>query len=666
MMFAKNYKKDNDDMKLSEGARKKIASKLAEEENGKIAKSTAFRFSHAVALSIAFMVGIWAILPMFNTPTEKIDQSESSNGSPQPVANASYKEIYKIIDSLAVNYGYNTGGGMLISEDVSIFPAPKASDERRDFQAMTEAEKSSDFSETNVQVQGVDEADIIKTDGKYIYMITDGELVIASARGKDSKVVSKVKAYLANESSYPVEMFLSEGKLVLFLAEHNWVAYPSNPLAREKADWTGSRTMVAIFDVSDPAKPTEISRTGQDGTYLTSRMLGGNVYLATTHFIYGQPNLSNPSTFVPNLYIEDSSREAMKADCIVIPEIPTSTAYIVLTSMDGQTGKHIDKKSLLGYTSTVFMSHGSLVVAQSVSEQKLVEESFETPYKIEHHANVTNTHFVRFALDEGKLELAGEFVAPGELLNQFSFDEHNGYFRFVTTVYSHEFKTYTDEAHGFQNYEYIDTSQTNALYTYDLDGNLVGSITGLAEDERVYSVRFSGDVGYFVTFRQVDPLFAVDLSDPKNPKVLSELKIPGFSQYLHVFGDGLLFGLGMEADPLTGRTNGMKLSMFDVSDPFDIWEKHKLAVDASYSQALYNHKAILIMVERGIIAFPAGNGYVVYEYTTYGFEKKAEMDVSNAYDSRGVIIGDELYICSTKGMSIFDLLTFRPIGSIKF
>jgi uncharacterized secreted protein with C-terminal beta-propeller domain len=147
-----------------------------------------------------------------------------------------------------------------------------------------------------------------------------------------------------------------------------------------------------------------------------------------------------------------------------------------------------------------------------------------------------------------------------------------------------------------------DGSKTfNALYVLDADLQVAGSITDLAQDEVIYSARFDGDIGYFVTFRQVDPLFAVDLSNPKAPVVLSALKIPGFSEYLHLWSDGRLFGLGRDADVETGRAGRMKLSMFDTSDPADVTERKTLLLDSDYSAALYNHKAILISRDKNLI-----------------------------------------------------------------
>lgn len=139
-------------------------------------------------------------------------------------------------------------------------------------------------------------------------------------------------------------------------------------------------------------------------------------------------------------------------------------------------------------------------------------------------------------------------------------DEHDSHLRMATTVELNSYTLHKDETHGWENASDFEEKNTNVLYILDEQMKITGMITGIAEEERIYSVKFMGETGCFVTFKQVDPLFAVDLCDPPNPRILSELKIPGFSQYMHPFGDGLLFGIGMSADERTGRIEGIKIS----------------------------------------------------------------------------------------------------------
>jgi uncharacterized secreted protein with C-terminal beta-propeller domain len=275
------------------------------------------------------------------------------------------------------------------------------------------------------------------------------------------------------------------------------------------------------------------------------------------------------------------------------------------------------------------------------------------------------TKLVLFKIDGGSITEKASATVPGMLKNQFSIDEYKGAFRIVTTVQTYITKIYTD---GEDTYDYVNL-RANALYTLDGNLNVLGRIEDVAKDEVVYSVRFDGDIGYFVTFRQVDPLFAVDLSDPRAPRIIGSLKIPGFSDYMHVYKDGLLFGFGHDADEKDGRVRGLKLSMFDVSDPANLNEIHTKKLDAYWSDASYNHKAILVNADRSLIAFPAEGAYYVYGYDKQtGFYQKAKIDAGdNLWDGslRGLFIGECFYVCSAERITAYALSDFVKLASLK-
>ena len=556
--------------------------------------------------------------------------------------------------------------------------------------AMTGADVSADgasakeYSTTNVQVEGIDEADIVKTDGDYLYLIADNRLIIARAAGAYTTIVSETPLIKASaiDNRYPIDMFLTDDQLTILFSDYDFVVPLYEPKGlldglldlipgnrRYDSFWnpTQSRTLSVLYDIADRTQPTLVAQNGQDGDYVTSRLHEGIIYVVTTHNLYQRPYLARPASFVPCLFADDI-RTPFSPDRIVIPEHPESASFVVITSREANTGELIDSHSLLGYTSTVYMSKDSLLIAQSMYDTQIIDSYIEDTHLVEHTREGYFTQLVRFSIDGGKLRAHAETQVRGELLNQFSLDEYKDTIRVVTTVSDREYKTYTDRKQGFSSYESIqDGPGSNALFIIDRTGEIIGQLTDLAPDELVYSVRFDGDVGYFVTFRQVDPLFTVDLSNPTKPKVLSELKIPGFSQYLHVYGKGLLFGLGMDADEQTGQTGGMKLSMFDTSDPTDVTEKHTLLLDSYYSEALYNHKAILVLPEKNLIAFPADNGYAVYGYDKKdGFYKRGEMSLANAYQGRGVMIDELLYVCTSDTIAVFELERFSLLTSVKF
>lgn len=178
-----------------------------------------------------------------------------------------------------------------------------------------------------------------------------------------------------------------------------------------------------------------------------------------------------------------------------------------------------------------------------------------------------------------------------------------------------------------------------------------------------------GDTAYFVTFRQVDPLFSADLSDPTSPKIIGSLKIPGFSNYLFPYGDGRLLGIGQNADESTGATGSIKLSMFDINNPAEVSETAKKDVPATYSEALYNHKATLADSGKNIIAFPAygevGINYFIYSFENGEFTEKLRVTLDIQGEScRGLYIDDIFYIVTPYEIQYFELDGFEPIGSL--
>ncbi|MCL2491967.1 MAG: beta-propeller domain-containing protein, partial [Coriobacteriia bacterium] len=557
---------------------------------------------------------------------------------------------------------------------------------------MTDDSGEKTFSTTNVQVEGVDEADIVKTDGEYLYILSYDELIIARADGKNTKVVSRTfvdlsrKAVSSNrqnstsaeiasddvsmvspvEFPTPMEMFLDGDRLIVLLTNYDANIYQESSRYNMPLSTQGAATFAITYDISDRMQPRKVAQSGQDGDYVTSRMQDGVIYLVTSYYIYQRPEFDDVRTFVPCLFAGDV-RETMAPRDIIVPQSPSETGYTVITSISTKTGEHLDGQSLFGYISTVYMSHDSLVIAASVYEEKIIDRWIEDQYRVEHRRDGYHTHLAFFDIDRGDLTFVTESVVPGELLNQFSIDQYQDTTRVVTTVSTQEMKLYTDRKRGFMNYERIeDSPQTNALFVLDRKGEMIGKLTDLAPGEQVYSVRFAGEVGYFVTFRQVDPLFAIDLSDPRDPRVLSALKIPGFSQYLHVYGKGLLFGLGRDADEETGITGPIKLSMFDVSDPRDVRELDKLVTDIDHSEALYNHKAILVLPQIDLIAFPTFEGYALFGYQDGGFVSRGTIEFPNSYSARGVVIDDLLYVCTASSIGVFELNTFTPLITIWF
>ena len=420
-----------------------------------------------------------------------------------------------------------------------------------------------------------------------------------------------------------------------------------------------------IYDVSNPAKPVQVISLGQSGSYVSARMIGDYVYLVTSQYIYS-PVKDMPITYIPSTTVGAEAKLLMPTD-LYIGGTPQSAAYTVVGSINLKSGANFaSAKAVFGGTSQVYANAEHMLLAISqYNEEVLPIAPDENGKNVQITNGSSSTDLVLLGLSEGQITKLASGSVPGSLLNQFSMDEYKNTFRIVTTVDSWQQLIYTD---GVDTYDYK-SSTTNALYTLDKDLAVVGKIENLAKDESVQSVRFDGDIGYFVTFRQVDPLFAVDLSNPAYPRVLDALKIPGFSEYLHVFKDNLLLGIGYNADEDSGGLQGVKLSMFDTTNKANVKEIAKANVDASWTIVGSNHKAILVDGEKNLIAFPADSSYFIYRYTAdKGFTLAAKVSMTadlSSWNLRGLFIGDYFYVLGDSGLTIISLNDFAVVGSVK-
>jgi uncharacterized secreted protein with C-terminal beta-propeller domain len=564
--------------------------------------------------------------------------------------------------------------------------------------------ETSTYSETNVQVSGIDEGDIVKTDGTYIYALSQerGDLVIFKAIGAATEEVSRTRVASGYDSSgdnpvinsYLQGLYVNGSVLVVIL---NYQSYSfaedfsdsfSGDTSGDTSDSASasssvspqgvftSETRAAFYDISDSTDPKPITEFSQSGDFRSSRLYDGTLYLISSYYLPGEISNDNPRSFVPMLGEGDARDCIAVEDIRLMPEV-RQPSYTVVTSYDTATHIRLDQKSVLGEASTVYMSYANLYLGSSVFVSEVGEPYQESVYTIEEHTESYSTQIVRIGINEGSLNAAAQCVVNGTLLNQFSLDEYDGNLRVVVTVDDYSYRILRDESQDIEVVQYNeDRPTTNALYVLDPSLGVIGSITGMAEDERIYSARFTGSVGYMVTYRQVDPLFAIDLSDPTAPKITSELKIPGFSTYLHPFGEGRLLGFGYDAEG--GVRDGMKLSMFDVSDPFDVTEMFAQSVNTYDSEALYDHKAALVDVERNIIGFPGydendgTNRYFVYRYDDAGgFTLRDKLLLGSShnfyysYGIRGLFINDFLYVLSNSYLDVFDLETLQSVASIE-
>lgn len=682
-MFEQDYKNAMDNIMPDADTRDKILDKIILKEELKSRKNPAipWRVAFACVAALAIILGI-VFVPRDSFKTK-------SNNAPKTLhVSKSYNEIYKLIkpENDVSLWDFITGNDRvvkkakvinrvlgleqddavewIVEEEIEYVDGEIATDTQdgaapgatNGENTSGTATKGDDYSTTTEQVEGVREADIVKTDGKYIYYLIDNELRIFKAEGEKSSLVSKTVLKADVDESYG-DMFLKNDRLVLLQPDDhiNDCEFVS----------------IYIYDISDPANPKEIATSKQEGMYNSSRMVGDYIYLISNCSInISEIKKDDPTTFVPTTETNGVC-EAVPADSIYrYEEEEYTNQYTVIGAFNYKDGTLSDTASLLGGTDNLYCSQGNIILADT--DYNSYDSSEEGSY------SQNNTIVSRLEIKQGQIEYKVTGEVEGTLENQFYIDEHNGYFRFVTTVDMIEI-----QKRSFDNAEdmvvsYVVDNTYARLTVLDSELKMMGEIKDLAKGERVYSVRFMDDVAYFVTFRQTDPLFSVDLSDPENPQVLGELKIPGFSEYMYPYGNDLLLGFGMDADENTGRTTYLKLSMFNITDPANVTEDDKTVIDGyAYSPALSDHKSMLVSPDKNLIGFAATDNYnsvkyLIYAYTGDGFDRVATLEIEDGYnyyamtDVRGLFINDSFYVVSKNVLQVYDINTFLQLTSIEF
>jgi inhibitor of cysteine peptidase len=577
---------------------------------------------------------------------------------------ADYGEIYNLLSSLDDNSDFfDWFGEKEVVDDASQGDGINSGDRSK---------TTPDYSDTNLQVAGVQEADIIKTDGEYIYALSWEYLYILKAENGNLTLLSKLRHLSEGEDGTTAffELYVTGDKLIALKRSAAVYAYdlkmeneevenpdsgggsssepgsgavaPDDPINPDPGlepepipepvpmdimpIWPGNQSTVTavVFDISDKSAPDKLNQLGQKGDYVSSRMIGETLYLVTNYYVWlGGMEKQDVGTYVPTTRKEGEDEKTISPDDIYIAPNPESSNYVTISGIDvSGSGDFVSSKAIMGSASNVFSSLTNLYVTNYDSETK---DGYYTD----------KTAIIKFNLEDGIVEKAATGSVYGSIVNQFSMDEQDGDFRIATTVTKYQ------EIRDGDTVGISEGTTTNALYVLDEALKVIGQLTNLAEGERIYSVRFDGDTGYVVTFKQVDPLFAIDLRDPTSPKVLSALKIPGFSEYMQPFGDGLLFGLGKKTN-MDGMVTGLKLSMFDVSDRRNVSELDQYVLSEEYlwTEASWNHKSILVSADRNLIAFPSFDSYFIFEYQgENGFQLKKQVKISASSLAAGYYYG---------------------------
>lgn len=494
-----------------------------------------------------------------------------------------------------------------------------------------------EYSDTNVREEGVGEGDIVKTDGKNLYVVNGEKINIVGAGSTEMELLAQIEP---EEGSYPSEVYAQDGYLA--------VVYTKSEYSDGTNGYDGyyrDYTCADVYDVSNPEEPEKIGGITQSGYFNTMRIRGGYVYLLSSFYADTGAARGNQPAYIPEV-----QGKLISTDCIYMPQGRMGNSYTVISSFDLDDPEgHTDSKAVFGNTGICYVSTENIYITESIYGES--------------DSDVNQTSIRKVSYGEGILEGAGQTKLSGVLNDSFSIDEYDGYLRLVTTVTKTEGQT-----RGIVPLLAPEPSESNSLYVLDENLKIVGEIRDLAEGESVYSARFMGKTGYFVTFRQVDPLFSVDLSDPAAPKILGELKIPGFSEYLHPYGDGLLLGIGMDVDESGVATEGVKLSMFDISDPSDVREVQKYVIEDMYGTDVYDYRSVFADVEKNLFGFTAygsGQKYYIFSYDeNKGFRQEFERTLGGYGSTRGLYIGDRFYLVSGNTIEAYALDGFEKVGDL--
>jgi inhibitor of cysteine peptidase len=563
--------------------------------------------------------------------------------------------------------------------------APSAADSSNSVTSSGAGGGTSDYSKTNIQVEGVDEPDIVKNDGKYIYTLSRNKVSIVEAYpATQMKKVSEIKVDSATN------LFINKDQLIIFKSSYDSVSYKGicpmyveGYYGRGCGGYSIPKSVVIVYNIKDRTKPELELNYSVEGNYIDSRMVGDYVYMVSTK----SAGIENPE---PPVYYENDVKSRMPITDVYYFDYPdTSYVFTTISSLNLKNGDINRKAYLTGGANQIFVSMNNIyltypktldyknyfdlfiekvvrkIMPESSKQQiddimnskdsyhkktyelkKMIyfysntveakeKERFDTSYfealqsfeeEISKQREKTAIHKIEFS--DGKIEYKAVGDVPGLILNQFSMDEYNDYFRIATT-----------------SGQVWEGNSANNIYVLDKNLKLTGSIEDLAKGEKIYSARFMGERGYLVTFKKVDPLFVIDLSNPKELKVLGYLKIPGYSDYLHPYDENHVIGIGKEAidasEEQTGSRNldfawyqGVKISLFDVTDVTHPIEKSKFVIGdrGTDSPALYDPKAFLFNKEKKLLVLPINLAEIDRtKYRTCSPEEQNSYDRYNSY-----------------------------------
>jgi len=583
----------------------------------------------------------------------------------------SYKELTEFLCKKASNsydfyWGYQSKLSGMIRQDIGIAPSSIMLNADSD-----EGGKTVDYSNTNIQVAGVDEPDIVKTDGEYLYIVSDNKVfIVKAAPAEDAEIICEIE--VENTLNIQNIFINNNNRLVILAQRYNYIYYAepiriqSSPVIEIDGEsinattseiepviipppWHNSpETHILIYDLRDLENPESVKDVSVPGHFTAARMIEDYVYLITVQYEYEILKLDENQTIQPRISINNEVKEIPLLDIKYVDTYTQSNTITNIISVNVHDDEEETKAKifLLGNTDILYASKNNFYIAnykrsydydmlqetiegilqpmlpdsmkleieliknlqhleeyqkqdviswilQDFAETLTYEQQQELYRQINQLYERTTIH--RIHVENGEIVYQSQGSIPGKVQNQFSLSEHNGYLRASSTMEG----LYIDFINSWME-------EQNNIYVLNMELETVGKLEGLAPDEDIYATRFLGDKCYLVTFKQIDPFFVIDLSDPTNPTLLGELKIPGYSTYLHPYDESHIIGIGIE-------DRQIKISLFDVTDMNNPVELSKYTITkqennwrSSQSEALYEHKAFLFDREKNLLVIPAG------------------------------------------------------------
>ena len=578
---------DNDNIKAPDDINEENVIELIKDKEPKrikLVNTKAFKAVVSAAACLVVVLLAFGVMQPQLADDKAPEKTANNNSASAITAFSDYKEIKAYIKSSFNNADEYANYGAGIKGAYGI-----ATEETADGVSVDTFSENISYADTYKQVDSVDEADVIKTDGKYIYYIDDFDNTIGIYKAdKSATLISTIEDFNDGNDTdtqyFGLDMFLYGNSLIVTCEEANY----------EDGDYE-NYVGAYVYDVSNPKKPKLTKTYKQSGCYVSSRMIGERLYVVSNKYVY--PRCKNIKEYIPYGMSENGVLEPLSAKDICCINNSSEPNYIVVSDIDVENeDKQTETKAILGAGEQIYCNEKNMYVAGASYEY--LENNNEIADVAFYNST---TRIVKISLENG-IEFTAEGKINGNLNSQFSMDEKDGYLRVATT---------SNDKNG---------NEINNLYVLDSDLKKVGEVTGFAKDESIRAVKFLGDTAYVITYEQTDPLFVIDLSDPKAPEIKGSVKISGFSTMLVPVDENTILGIGYSDEEREDGivTNGLKLALFDISDstnPRVLDSKEFIGYE---SEVQYNHKALVINKEQGYYAIP---------YAEYNSEASAKAGI---------------------------------------